>query len=358
MTTPARILVAMSGGVDSAVAAALLRDQGHEIIGIHMRVWRHPADTALQRPRHVTDAEAVARRLDIPFHVFDLEREFERDVIAPFIAAYRRGRTPIPCVLCNERLKLGHLIRSARRLGAETVATGHYVRCGEDAEGRPRLRRPHCRPKDQTYYLFRFTPEQRAMLRAPLGDMVKDDVRAIARDLGLPVADKPDSAEICFIPDDDYRRFLRERLDADDPALQPGPILDTAGAQIGTHRGIAHHTVGQRRGLGISAPRPLYVTAIDVERRAIIVGEEEETRGDHLTATDVTWHEPPETLAGRRLMAQIRATHPAAPCRLTPTVNGFSLQFEEPQRAITPGQAAVVFDETDETIVAGGWIER
>jgi tRNA-specific 2-thiouridylase len=360
MTESPRILVAMSGGVDSSVAAALLRDQGREVIGLHMRVYRHPPNANFHRsccsPADVSDAQAVARRLDIPFYVLDLEQTFEREVIEPFVDAYRHGRTPIPCVACNQRLKFGTLAEKARLYGAGSVATGHYARVQLDAHGRPRLMRPRDRARDQTYYLFSLSEGQRAVFLTPLGDLPKEAVRERARALGLRVADKPDSNEICFVPTGDYRGFLENRLAADDPSFEPGPILSTAGERLGTHQGLARYTVGQRRGLGIAAGRPMYVTQIDAAQNAVIVGEEDETLGDRLAATDVTWHEPPDALAGRRLHAQIRARHQAAPCRLTPTREGFELTFEVPQRSITPGQAAVVYDEANETVVAGGWI--
>jgi tRNA-uridine 2-sulfurtransferase len=357
-----RALIAMSGGVDSAVAAALLRDAGHEAVGLHMRVWHHPMGESFAKsccsPADIRDAQAVARRLGIPFYVLDLEEAFEREVIAPFVEAYRSGQTPIPCVLCNERLKLGTILDKARIYGASAVATGHYARVERDGDGRWRLHRPRHRAKDQTYYLFSLTQEQLSLFLTPLGDLTKDEVREHARALGLPVADKPDSAEICFIPSGDYRDFLRSRVAEDDAALQPGPFMTPDGQRIGTHRGIAHYTVGQRRGLGISAPRPLYVLEIRPETNTVILGEGDETLGDRLGAGGVTWHEPPEALEGRRLHAQIRARHDAAPCRLRPTgATSFEILFEEPQRSIAPGQAAVIYDEADRAVVAGGWIE-
>lgn len=356
-----RILVAMSGGVDSAVAAALLRDAGHEVVGLHMRVWRHPRNASFHKsccsPADVADAQAVARRLDIPFYVLDLERDFEREVIAPFVDAYRHGQTPIPCVLCNERLKLGSLMTRARVYGAQAVATGHYAQV-EPHGDRHRLRRPRCREKDQTYYLFSLTEAQLALLRTPLGGLTKEEVRSLARSLGLAVADKPDSAEICFVPGGDYREFLERRLPGEDASLRPGPIVTRAGERVGTHGGLARYTVGQRRGLGVAAGTPLYVTRLEPETNTLVVGEAGETLSDRLTATRVTWHEPPESLRGRRLHAQIRARHRAAPCALTPTGDGFVLLFEDPQPSITPGQACVVTDERDEAVVAGGWIAR
>ena len=352
----------MSGGVDSSVAAALLREAGEEVIGLHMRVYRQPAGSSFKRsccsPVDVADAQAVARRLDIPFYVLDMEQAFEREVINPFIEAYRQGRTPIPCVLCNERLKLGSLLEKARLFDAAGVATGHYARVEQSDSGQWRLRRPRFRAKDQTYYLFSLDQERLAALRMPVGELTKEEVRATARSLDLPVADKPDSAEICFTAGASYQTFLEQRIDADDPALQPGPLVTTEGERIGTHGGVARYTVGQRRGLGVGAERPLYVTSLDAASNTVVVGFEEQTLAENLRASHATWHEPPDALAGRRLHAQIRARHEAAPCRLTPTgSNAFEVTFESPQRSIAPGQAAVIFDESNETVVAGGWIE-
>src|SRR5687767_12361288 len=289
--TRERIVVGMSGGVDSSVAAALLVEQGFDVVGVTMKVWTRPeADGA---PRFGSccgteaseDARRVARTIGIPYYLLDMEREFDRAVIGRFTDEYRRGRTPVPCVACNTDLKFGSLLARARAWEATAVATGHYARITRDPHsGRHQLRASRDARKDQSDFLWPLTQEQLAAARFPVGDLTKEEVRETARRLGLLTADKPESQEICFIPDDDYRGFLRRRIPE---AFRPGPIVDGQGAVLGRHAGLANYTVGQRRGLGLVAARPLYVTALDPARNAVVVGASEELEVPGLIAGQV-----------------------------------------------------------------------
>lgn len=268
-----RVVVAMSGGVDSSTAALLLKRDGWSPIGAHLRLWSGDPGCAGREKfaRNARDAEAVARLLDIPFHTLDFQERFVEEVVRPFVEEYRRGRTPNPCVRCNPRIKLGALLEWARDQGAAAVATGHYARVVHNAgTGRWELRRSADANKDQTYYLHRLSQDQLAAFRTPVGGMTKDAVRRLARENNLPVVEKKESQEICFIPDNDYRGFLEAwREPAGDVG---GPILDAAGRVLGRHQGIHRFTIGQRRGIGVSAERPLYVVEIRAEERAVVVG--------------------------------------------------------------------------------------
>lgn len=359
-----RVVVAMSGGVDSAVAAARLRDAGHEVIGITMRLWpRRAAGAPAEHyerccsPSAVDDARHVAAHLGIPHYLFDFEREFDAKVIARFAGEYARGRTPNPCVACNQDLKFGALLQRALAFEADWVATGHYARVGRDpATGRPALRRGVDRQKDQSYFLAGLTPAQLAHALMPLGDLTKAETRRLARALGLKVADKPESQEICFVPDD-YRDLLRARTPA---AFRPGPIRDMTGAVVGEHGGLPLYTVGQRRGLGLAGPRARYAVHLDAERNELVVGEDRDLHARHFIAAEMnylTWDEP---YGERPVWLSVRYRQAPVPGKIRPLPGKRALvHLDRPVRAITPGQAVVLYDiEDEDLVVGGGTIER
>lgn len=365
----ARIVVGMSGGVDSSVAAALLVEQGYDVVGVTLRVWpwQEPEDAPRRfgsccSPQTVDDARQVARRLGIPYYLLNSEREFDRTVIDNFAREYRAGRTPVPCVVCNQEVKFGSLLRRARAWEATAVATGHYARLGRDPEtGRHLLFRGRDPRKDQSDFLWPLTQAQLAAAEFPVGALTKEEVRAKARALDLPVADKPESMEICFIPDDDYRGFLRRRIPE---AFRPGPIVDRARRWLGEHRGLAAYTVGQRRGLGLTSERPLYVLALDPERNAVVVGEAEGLESERLVAAEanfIPFDWPGEAI---RVAAKIRHSHAPAPAEVRPLAGPqaepgerrVEVRFDEPQRAVTPGQSVVFYD--GEQVIGGGIITK
>ncbi len=366
------IAVAMSGGVDSSVAASLLKNHGQQIVGFTMQLWnqrrRLTADGEPQPSRccsldDVYDARRVAEEMDFPFYVLNLEEEFERAVVRPFVEDYLSGRTPIPCVSCNTKLKFARLVSVARQIGAERVATGHYARVEYNAEsGRYILRKGRDLSKDQSYFLFEMTQRQLSRALFPLGDMTKSEVREAARRLGLYVAEKPESQEICFIPDGDYARFVEDyaksemgrRVEMEKPA---GEITTVDGDVIGSHAGLHHYTVGQRRGLGIASTDPLYVLKIDVPRNQLVVGKKKELLARSLTASGVNWISIASPAEPVRARARIRYRAPEAMATITPVGSGrVRVEFDEPQQAVTPGQAVVFYDE--DAVVGGGWIEQ
>ncbi|HEY7435942.1 MAG TPA: tRNA 2-thiouridine(34) synthase MnmA [Methylomirabilota bacterium] len=357
-----RIVVGLSGGVDSSVAAALLVEQGFDVVGITLRVWpwREPEDSTRKfgsccSPATVEDARVVARRLGIPYYLLNSEREFERAVIDPFVRAYAAGRTPVPCVACNREVKFGSLAERARAWDAVAVATGHYARITRDHRTqRWLLWRGRDARKDQSDFLWPLAQAQLAAARFPVGDLSKDAVREKARGLGLVTADKPESQEICFIPDDDYRGFLRRRVPE---AFAPGPIVDGQGTVLGRHQGLANYTVGQRRRLGVTSPRPLYVTALDAARNAVVVGEAEDGGVEELRAEQVNFISVPALTGPLAVAAKIRHTHEPAAATIEPLEDGHVLvRFEQAQRAPAPGQS-VVFYQGD-LVVGGGVIAR
>lgn len=346
------IAVGMSGGVDSSTAAALLVHEGRRVIGMTMRFHHNDGDAsdAGHCAPAVRDARAVAERLGIPHHVIDLADRFERDVVSVFTGEYAAGRTPNPCVHCNRQLKFGGLLDHARALGADALATGHYARIGR-RDGRPMLRCAVDPVKDQSYFLSGLSQEQLARVQFPLGEYRKEDTRRRAREMGLPVADKSESMEICFVPNDDYRTFLDERIGPP----RPGPIISSDGRVLGEHNGLRYYTIGQRKGLGIAAERPLYVIRIDAERNALVVGFEDETYSGELSADQANWFIDPPA-APFECEIKIRYNQRPVPCRVIPDVDGpaFHVRFRDRIRAIAPGQSAVLYD--DEYVIGSGII--
>jgi tRNA-specific 2-thiouridylase len=353
-----KIVMAMSGGVDSSVAAALLREQGHQVIGATMQLWppagkkRSNGSGGWCGPGAVEDAGRVARALDIPHHVLNFTDVFTRKVIADFCHEYSLGRTPNPCIRCNQYIKFGALLERARELGADFIATGHHARIEEDkATGSWLLKKGVDERKEQSYFLYSLTQEQLSHALFPIGNLTKDEVRQIAGKKGLPVADRPESQEICFINDNNYAEFLKDYIPA---AARPGPILDEEGNTLGEHRGIMSYTIGQRKGLGIAASRPLYVTAVEPERNAVVVGTKEQTYSRELIATDLNWISMARPERSISIKARVRYRHPEAEAEVTPLDDSrVHVKFTEPQMAITPGQAVVFYDGD---IVAGGGI--
>jgi tRNA-specific 2-thiouridylase len=363
-----RVVVAMSGGIDSSLSAVLLHRAGADVVGLHMRVWHDDGlgDEEIKgtccSPSDVQDARRVAGEFGFSFYSIDFQADFRRLVIEPFIGNYLSGRTPNPCVLCNNQLKLGSLLAKARAYGAESVATGHYGRViPNEATGRHELHCSEDPAKDQTYYLFGLTQGQLSRLVMPLGSLTKQETRHLAKELGLHLHDKPESMDICFVPDNDYRRFLREEGGVDPTALG-GSILDTEGKTLGHHDGIHNFTIGQRRGLGVSAERPLYVVELNVETQTVVVGFKEEGRGCELEATKFNWVSIAPSAEPFRARVKIRYRSEARLATIFPDPEDLSrvrVRFDDDVDAITPGQAAVVYDEKEaRQVLGGGWILR
>jgi len=357
-----RIVVGMSGGVDSSVAAALLVEQGCDVVGITMRVWpRQEADEPTKRfgsccgTEAVEDARQVARTLGIPHYLLSMDDEFNQKVINQFVDSYGKGQTPIPCLSCNSNLKFGSLLGRARAWDAAAVATGHYARVERDrVTGRHLLLRPKDLRKDQTDFLWPLTQAQLGAARFPIGELTKDEVRARARRLALVTADKPESQDICFVPDDDYRGFLRRRAPE---VFRPGAVVDRLGTTLGAHGGIAGFTVGQKRGLGLAAGRPLYVIDLDPERNTVTVGGAAELERDRLVATAVNFIACAPPTSPLRVAAKIRHSHQPAPATVR-ALEGDAAEvvFDTPQRAVSPGQSVVFYD--GDVVIGGGVISR
>jgi tRNA-specific 2-thiouridylase len=367
-----KIAVAMSGGVDSSAAAAILKEQGHELVGFTMQLWNQrrgisvdengePLPSRCCSLDDVYDARRVAEELGFPFYVLNLEKEFERDVVQPFVTSYLNGETPIPCVACNSRLKFASLDKLALSLGCEKVATGHYARVEYDeSTDRHRLLRGKDPQKDQSYFLWELTQDQLSRALFPLGELSKPDAREAARRSDLAVAEKKESQEICFVPDGDYAGFIDRYLEAEqqtDRLPGAGEIVTAGGEVIGAHAGIHRYTIGQRRGIGISDARPLYVLNVDSEKNRIVVGYEGELASDGFTAAGVNWIALANPAEPVQAEVRVRYRHTPASATITPLANHrVRVKFAEPQRAITPGQATV-FYRGDE-VVGGGWIVR
>ncbi len=349
------VVVALSGGVDSAVAALLLVEAGHRVVGLTLRLRDEsaPAASAAGRccgPADLEDARRVAAHLDIPYYVVDHSEAFAREVVADFVAEYRAGRTPNPCVRCNERIKFGPLLRRARALGAERLATGHYARMEPGADGSPQLFRGVDDGKDQSYFLFAMPREDAAAVLFPLGGMTKEEVRARARAAGLPNAEKQESQEICFVPDGDHAGFVER---AGDAAPLAGEFVDGDGEVVGRHAGVHRYTVGQRRGIGL-AGAPRYVVSIDALTRRVRVGSREETKRSEVDVTDVRWFGAARPQTDLRALVQVRHRHQPAPAWIEPRGDGARVRFDVGEPAVAPGQAAVFYDE--DRVVGGGWI--
>jgi tRNA-specific 2-thiouridylase len=345
-----RVIVGMSGGVDSSVAAALLKEQGCEVIGITIRV--KPDDGSSD---DIRVAQSVAEKLGIAHHTVDCRELFDKKVVEHFCVEYSRGRTPNPCVKCNEHVKFATLLKKARELGAEFIATGHYARVeslGKSAKYQ--LKKGRDNGKDQSYFLYFLKQDMMGRILLPLGEMKKEDVRNIARSLGLASADREESQDVCFVARGNYRGFVGARMPR---AGEPGPILDRQGNELGRHHGILSYTVGQRKGMGISAAEPLYVTGIDAGRNAIIVGSKADVYGDELIASSLNWIEFDALEQPIDVKAKIRYRHREGDAMVTPISNGeVYIKFAQPQMAITPGQAVVFYKGS--VVLGGGTIER
>lgn len=356
--------MAMSGGVDSSVAAALLVEQGYEVIGVTMNTWTDDIPESIQMNQHsgccslaaVEDARAIANKLGMPYYVMNFQGHFAATVIDYFVAEYARGRTPNPCIACNRYVKFSAFLTKARQLECDFVATGHYATIGEDPRypGRKLLGKSTDARKDQTYVLYNLTQDALRHTLFPVGGYEKPFVRQMAHKYGLLVADKPDSQEICFVYDNDYVRFLKER---EPEAFRPGPILNTKGEVVGHHEGLPGYTVGQRKGLGLTTTNPMYVVAIETERNAVIVGEVDETFQSGLLASDMNWIALTGLTEPIRCNAKIRRMAPEAACTVYPEADGgIRVMFDESQRAITPGQAVVLYQ--DQWVLGGGTIDK
>jgi tRNA-specific 2-thiouridylase len=390
-----RVVCGMSGGVDSSATAALLLEQGYEVIGITLKLWPQDcvnrAEDKCCGPQAVTDARSVCDKLDIPYYLIDEAAEFQKHVIQYFADEYRAGRTPNPCVMCNQNLKFGRLIDRADQLGADFIATGHFARieraqdstmvgtsrcdvlarkaAGESiapldvartaqravpTNGRYLLKRGRDLRKDQSYFLFSLRQDQLARAIFPLGEKTKSDTREVARHCNLKTADKEESMEICFVPDNNYGGFLQS---ANLVQKHRGNIVDLHGHVLGQHDGIAFYTIGQRKGLGITTLKPVYVVELDVENNRVVVGDDSALDRDEFTATNCNWHPFDQLTEPIEVTAKIRYNHPGTPATVTPTGNcSVKVKLHSAQRAVTPGQAAVFYQ--DDLVVGGGWIAR
>jgi tRNA-specific 2-thiouridylase len=354
-----RVVCGMSGGVDSSATAALLLEQGYEVIGITLKLWPQDcvnrAEDKCCGPQAVTDARSVCDKLDIPYYLIDEAAEFQKHVIQYFADEYKAGRTPNPCVMCNQNLKFGRLIDRADQLGADFIATGHFARIEKNADGsRHLLKRGRDLRKDQSYFLFSLRQDQLARAIFPLGEKTKSDTREVARHCNLKTADKEESMEICFVPDNNYGGFLQS---ANLVQKHRGEIADVHGHVLGHHDGIEFYTIGQRKGLGITTSKPVYVVELDAENNRVVVGDDCALDRDEFIANRCNWHPFDSLTEPIEVTAKIRYNHPGTPATVTPLENNsVRVKLHTPQRAITPGQATVFYQ--DDLVVGGGWIAR
>lgn len=355
-----KVMLGMSGGVDSSVAAAILLEQGYEVIGVTLQIWQD-MDEELKKSEGgccslsaVDDARRVANKLGIPYYVLNFKDIFNKTVIEYFKEEYFKGRTPNPCIACNRHVKWQAMLDKAISMGIDYIATGHYAKVMFDtATGRFVLKKSVTDKKDQTYALYNLTQEQLSRTLMPVGDYPKDRIREMARELGLSVASKPDSQEICFINDNDYGKFLTENCDK---KIVPGKFVDTSGKVLGNHKGIVHYTVGQRKGLGMTFGKPMFVVALDAKNNTVVLGDDREVFSNSLMASDLNFISIEKPIDGMRVKAKIRYSAIESPAIIhVENDNSIKVDFDEPQRAITPGQAVVFYD--GEVVVGGGTID-
>lgn len=356
-----RVVVAMSGGVDSSVAAALLHEQGYDTVGVTLQLYDHGAAVSRKGAccagQDIYDARFVAEKIGIPHYVLDYESRFRQTVMDDFADSYLAGETPVPCVTCNQTVKFTDLLQVARELGAQALVTGHYVRRIMGKQG-PELHRAVDPDRDQSYFLFATTGAQLDYLRFPLGDLYKDETRAIASRLGLAVADKPDSQDICFVPQGGYASVI-EKLRPD--AVGPGDIVHLDGRVLARHQGIIHYTVGQRRGLGVGGGEPLFVVRLDAGRRRVIVGPREALLSRHVRVRQLNWlGDSPPSIEGQEVAVKVRSTRPPVPGTLFPDgAGGANITLHQPEEAVAPGQACVIYEAGESSrVLGGGWIMR
>ncbi len=353
-----KVVVGMSGGVDSSVAAYLLKEQGYDVVGVTMQIWQDESSDIVEDHggccglSAVDDARRVAAMLDIPYYVMNFKNEFKRDVIDYFVKEYKEGRTPNPCIACNRYVKWESLLTRSLSIGADYIATGHYARITQLSNGRYAIRNSMTAKKDQTYALYNLTQEQLSRTLMPIGDYTKDEVRAIAERIGLTVAHKPDSMEICFVPDNDYAGFIERETGYESV---PGDFVDTRGNVIGKHKGVIHYTVGQRKGLGIALGKPAFVVAIKPETNQVVIGDNSDVFSDKLYANHINLMAADEITEPVHLKAKIRYSHEGAMCTVRKIADDtIECTFDEPVRAITPGQAVVLYD--GDYVYGGGTI--
>ncbi len=354
-----KVVVGMSGGVDSSVAAWLLKEQGYEVIGVTMQIWQEEEEQVQEEQggccglSAVEDARRVAAMLEIPYYVMNFKSEFKKYVMDYFTAEYLKGRTPNPCIACNRYVKWESLLKRSMDIGADYIATGHYARIIQLSNGRRTLQKSAAEAKDQTYALYNLTQHQLARTRMPVGDYTKEEIRAMAEKIGLRTANKPDSQEICFIPDGDYAGFIEREKEGETPP--PGNFVTSAGEILGQHKGITHYTIGQRKGLGIAMGYPVFVTEIRPKTNEVVLGSNEEVFGDILYCNQLNFMSVPDLEGEMELTAKIRYNHKGAPCRVKKIGEDRAVcRFPEPVRAITPGQAVVFYD--GDLVVGGGTI--